>query len=218
MRISEKLELKLQECVDLEIAASLHDIGKIGLPLDFCSLPLDSLSPYQKNLLNSHPKRGSELLVGVPGMKTIAQAIEHHHEAFDGSGYPQKLEGTAIPLASRIIYAADTYDKALSGMFEGVEGLPGHALEFMERDLGPKFDPLVLGALKECILVVGVTSEVNIEVNDLKTGMVLSRELRTAANVLLFAEFTSLTDFQIEMIKERQETDPVIGGVFIQKT
>lgn len=218
IRMGQKLDLKVQECVDLEIAASLHDLGKVGLPPEFFNLPPKSLSPYQQNLLDSHPNRGAQLFFQVPGMKPIAQAIEHHHEAFDGSGFPHGLKGTTIPLASRIIYAADSYDKALSGMVEGVGELPGHALDYMENYLTAKLDPEVFAALKECILIFETSKEVNIETNDLKPGMILSRELRTAANVLLFAEFTSLTDFQIEMIKERQEIDPVIGGVFIHKT
>jgi len=217
VRIGNKLDLKVQESLDLEIAASLHDIGKVGLPLEILNLPESSLSEYQKKLIRSHPRRGNELISQIPGMKSIASVIARHHEAFDGTGYPDGLDSKSIPLASRIIFAADRYDNALSGKVEGVINLPSHVLQYMESELSSKLDPEVFQALKDCILIFNAAEEVSVEPEQLKPGMVLTRELRTASDVLLFAEFTELTDFHIEIILEREDTDPILGGVFVQK-
>ena len=217
VRIGNIIGLKVQESMDLEIAASLHDIGKIGLPEEVLKLPETSLSDYQLKLLNTHPKRGAELLSQIPGMQAIARIIAHHHEAYDGSGFPSGLLENTIPLASRILFVADQYDKALSGKVEEVDAVPGHVLQYLESDLLPKLDSEVLKALKECIIVQKPAKEINVQPRDLIPGMVLTRELRTAADVLLFAEFTELTPFHIEIIQERQDSDPILGGVFIQE-
>jgi HD-GYP domain-containing protein (c-di-GMP phosphodiesterase class II) len=95
----------------LELAARLHDIGKIGIP-DAVLLKPGRLEPGELEVMRTHPRRGYEILSAVPDadIAAVAEPVLHHHEQFAGGGYPNRLKGEAIPLLSRIIAIADGYD------------------------------------------------------------------------------------------------------------
>lgn len=95
----------------LETASALHDIGKIGIP-DHVLLKTGRLEEDEIATMRSHSERGAQILqaLGIEGADLVAQAILHHHECFDGSGYPYGLKGSEIPVLSRIITIADNYD------------------------------------------------------------------------------------------------------------
>ena len=95
----------------LGLAAHLHDLGKIGIP-DLVLLKPGRLEPEELAVMKTHPQRGHDILVAVPddSIAEVAKIVLHHHEAFDGSGYPTGLKGEAIPALARIIAVADSYD------------------------------------------------------------------------------------------------------------
>jgi len=95
----------------LGLAAQFHDVGKIGIP-DAVLLKPGRLDPKEMEMMKTHPQRGHDILVAVPdeAISAIAQVVLHHHEAFAGGGYPGQLQGEAIPVLSRIIAIADSYD------------------------------------------------------------------------------------------------------------
>lgn len=111
LAIADHLGLTERECKLLKIAAALHDIGKIGIP-DSILLKPSRLSSEEFTIMQTHPDIGADVLLTFeyPDSDVIAQAIRHHHENFDGSGYPYNLAGSDIPLLSRIITLADNYD------------------------------------------------------------------------------------------------------------
>lgn len=98
-------------CFMIEIAARLHDIGKIGVP-DAILLKPDKLNDAERQVMRSHTTVGAELLSksNIPHMQMAEEIARHHHEWWNGSGYPGNLSGTAIPLASRITALADVFD------------------------------------------------------------------------------------------------------------
>ena len=95
----------------LGLAAHLHDLGKIGVS-DVVLLKPGRLEPDELSIMKTHPQRGHDILVAVPddAIITVAQVVLHHHEAFDGSGYPAGLKGDLIPTLARIIAIVDSYD------------------------------------------------------------------------------------------------------------
>lgn len=97
----------------LALAAVLHDIGKIGTP-DSILLKPEQLDDDERLIMQAHSERGARMLAGVPEMEDVASVIRHHHEHWDGSGYPEGLAGEQIPVASRIILVADAYDAMTS--------------------------------------------------------------------------------------------------------
>lgn len=98
-------------CFMIEMAARLHDVGKIGVP-DAILLKPDKLNSAEQEVMRSHSTVGAELLSrsNIPHMQMAEEIARHHHEWWDGTGYPAKLSGTAIPLAARITALADVFD------------------------------------------------------------------------------------------------------------
>ena len=95
----------------LGLAARLHDIGKIGIP-DLVLLKPGRFEPDELEVMKTHPQRGHDILIAVPdeAIAAVAQVVLHHHEAFDGGGYPIGLKGEDIPVLARVIAIADSYD------------------------------------------------------------------------------------------------------------
>ena len=109
LSIGRAMELSEHDMERLKLAAILHDIGKIGIH-DNILLKRDRLDSEELTLMNEHAVLGSRALQGVKQMKDIIPGVRGHHEKYDGTGYPDKLKGTAIDPIARIIAVADTYD------------------------------------------------------------------------------------------------------------
>ncbi|MEM9656919.1 MAG: HD domain-containing phosphohydrolase [Planctomycetota bacterium] len=144
-----------QYVADLAVASSLHDIGKIGVP-DAVLMKPGRLSPAERKAMQLHTLLGSECLasiqtkLGDDEFLTLAQQIAmSHHEHWDGSGYPQGLQGEQIPLSARIVALADVYDALTSK--RPYKGPIGHdeAKEWIAARYGTQFDPDVVEAFIE---------------------------------------------------------------------
>src|SRR5260370_15176786 len=138
-------ELGLPESVlgDIEIAALLHDIGKIGIPDAVLNKPA-RLSDEEYGLMKRHPEYGWAVLRQIPGMDRSSLLVLHHHESYDGKGYPGGLQGEEIPIGSRIDSVIDAFH-AMASSRPYRNGLP---FEEAERRLleasGTQFDPRVV--------------------------------------------------------------------------
>ena len=108
-----ELGLSQAELKDLCLAAALHDVGKIFVSKEILRKP-GCLNTRELELMKAHPEVGARILSGVRGFRGAAGGVRHHHERYDGRGYPDGLQGTEIPLSSRIIAVADTYDAMTS--------------------------------------------------------------------------------------------------------
>lgn len=93
----------------LETGGLVHDIGKLGLPLEILD-KVGTLTTAERDLIRSHPDRGVQRLAAIPGFEPVLPMVRHHHELLDGSGYPLALKGDEIPLLVRILTVADVYD------------------------------------------------------------------------------------------------------------
>ena len=145
IRLGERLGLSRKELDTLEIAAILHDVGKIGIP-DNILLKKGQLTPEEFERVKEHTLIGERIVAQIPGMQEVARMIRSHHERWDGSGYPDGLSGEAIPFLARVIAVCDVYD-ALVSLRPYREALANEdALRIMERESGRHFDPGILEA------------------------------------------------------------------------
>ena len=127
-------------------AALLHDLGKIGIPDNILTKP-ERLTLGEFAVVQKHPAAGAEILHSIPPLRRHAMAVRHHHERFDGSGYPDGLRGTDIPLAARIIAVADAFD-ALGSNRSYRRGVSAdQALNIIAQAAGSHFDPEVAAAI-----------------------------------------------------------------------
>jgi diguanylate cyclase (GGDEF)-like protein/PAS domain S-box-containing protein len=144
-RIADQLNLSGADRETLRIAALLHDVGKIGVPDRILRRP-SPLSAADYGAIKQHPTMGAAIIGAVPGMEQTLPAVRHHHEAWDGSGYPDGLRGEMIPLPARILAVADAYS-AMTTDRPYRKGLSGAlAREILLQGEGSQWDPAIVQA------------------------------------------------------------------------
>lgn len=113
IRVARKLNIPEEHLYQVEVAALLHDVGKVGVP-DAILKKAGPLSPEERAVINRHPEYSWSILRPLPGLQDASLYALHHHENFDGTGYPANLKGYDIPLVSRIVSVIDAYDAMIS--------------------------------------------------------------------------------------------------------
>jgi diguanylate cyclase (GGDEF)-like protein/putative nucleotidyltransferase with HDIG domain len=135
-----ELALTEEEVEAVRLGALLHDVGKVGIPAAVLTKN-GPLNPDEWETMKTHARLGDHLLEPLPSVAHIRRMVCHHHEMFDGSGYPDRLAGADIPLGARIIAIADAYDTITSDRTYNKARTPGEALAELKRCAGAQFDP-----------------------------------------------------------------------------
>lgn len=137
-----------QEMVELtRLAGSLHDLGKLAVPEEILRKP-GPLTDAERLVLQRHPQIGFRMLESL-GVDPLADWVLHHHERWDGTGYPDEIAGDDIPIGARIIFVVDAYDAMTSERVYQRRRSHDEALNELERCAGSQFDPIVVAALEE---------------------------------------------------------------------
>ena len=142
--ITHRLGLDREQIELTRLAASLHDLGKLAIPEEILQKP-GPLSDPERLVLQRHPEIGHRMLESL-GVDPVAEWVLHHHERWDGTGYPHRLRGEEIPLGARIIFVADAYDAMTSDRAYRGRLTPREAIEELERCSGTQFDPEIVAA------------------------------------------------------------------------
>jgi HD-GYP domain-containing protein (c-di-GMP phosphodiesterase class II) len=143
LRVARDLGVVESSMYDLEMGALLHDIGKIGVPDQILNKP-GRLTSEEFEFVKRHPEFGWTVIRKLPGLEQTSLYVLHHHENFDGSGYPAGLKGSEIPVGSRIISVIDAFDAMVSSR-PYRKGLPlAEALRRLNEASGTQFDPAVI--------------------------------------------------------------------------
>jgi len=146
VEIGQAMSLSEKEIEQLEWAGLLHDIGKIGIR-DSVLLKPGRLTREERMLMNEHPAKGEEILKDVDQLANERPLIRHHHEWYNGSGYPDRLIGEEIPLLARVLHVADAFEAmTASRPYRPVPLSSEEALEELHRYAGIQFDPRVVEA------------------------------------------------------------------------
>ncbi len=153
-QVAERLDLDEPEVTVCELAGRLHDVGKIGVP-DTILLKPGPLDRDEWTLIKRHPVWSAEMLAVVPGLERVAQAALHHHERYDGGGYPYGLRGEEIPLSSRVVTACDAYHAMRSERPYRGPLAADEALAVVREERGTQFDPAVVDALDDVLTATG---------------------------------------------------------------
>jgi diguanylate cyclase (GGDEF)-like protein len=146
--VADKLGVETRRREELVFGSLLHDVGKIGISERILLKPA-ALTPEERTLIELHPRIGYRLIEQVPALRPIAPAVLHHHERYDGGGYPEGLAGEDIPLEARIICVADSFSAMTAERpYRGRMSLEEACAE-LERCSGTQFDPRVVEAFCE---------------------------------------------------------------------
>ena len=138
--LARALDLPIQDVESVKMAAVLHDIGKIAIPDKILHKP-GRLTVEEYSVVRAHPARGEAILAPLEELRPLRPGIRHHHERFDGKGYPDQLIGRNIPLHARIICVADSFDAMTSKRYYRNAKSLEEALEEIARCSGAQFDP-----------------------------------------------------------------------------
>jgi putative nucleotidyltransferase with HDIG domain len=138
--LAERLSLEADALEEVRVAAFLHDIGKVGVPTDLL-LRAGALDSTERALVEQHPSIGARLVKPLAIPNAIASAIQHHHEWWDGTGYPDGLKGEEIPQASRIISVVDAFDAMSSDRPYRRALARSTAIDEIRHFAGTQFDP-----------------------------------------------------------------------------
>jgi putative nucleotidyltransferase with HDIG domain len=140
LKIAGRMGFSEKELGDLELAALLHDVGKIAVPESILNKP-GKLTKEEFRLIKEHPARGETILSPVIELKEIARIVRAHHERYDGTGYPDGLKGREIPMGARIMAIADTYDSITSERPYRKAASHRYAVKEIIGCSGTQFDP-----------------------------------------------------------------------------
>ena len=213
---------KKQE-VDLFMAALLHDIGKVGLEDKILCEPFNQLSPAEKEQYKLHSRRGMSLLKDLPLMEDAAEIILHHHESYDGSGFPSGLSGDEIPASSQILSICNDYDNLICGRKTGNKLNWDESINIIKERAGQRYDPDVVNAFLEVIsqnkvFAEGYTlKEYIIKSANLEQGMVLSNDIVTQNGMILLSKELTLDEKTIGKILDYESSNSEELKIFVYR-
>ena len=144
LRLGEEANLSRKQLQALIKGAFLHDIGKIGIP-DALLLKRTGLTDDEYHKMKSHPSRGAEMITGIIWLEDALDVVLHHHERWDGSGYPKQLKGDAIPMNARVFAIADVFDAMTTERPYKPEYSFDDTMDHLRQGSGSHFDPELLG-------------------------------------------------------------------------
>jgi diguanylate cyclase (GGDEF)-like protein len=146
IRVGERLRLGRDELQELRLVAELHDVGKLAIP-DVVLQKRGPLDANEWSFIQSHTLIGQRILGAAPALQGVGAIVRSTHENWDGSGYPDKLAGEAIPLAARIVFACDAYSAMTSDRPHAAARGPEEAVAELQRGSGKQFDPQIVELL-----------------------------------------------------------------------
>ncbi len=169
LALGEKLELDRGTMHELNLACLLHDIGKIYIP-DAILYKKEALDQNEQDQISRHPLLGSKILELAPSLHKYIPTVKHHHERYDGTGYPDRLSGDAIPLLAQIVALADTYD-AMTSSRPYRKGLSQkEAVDEIRLCAGSQFNPHLIEPFLDILDILDTLPEEVSETNQ-KTGI-----------------------------------------------
>ena len=203
-RVSERMKLPERARDDVHLAAMLHDIGRIGFPDRMLGKPVSTYTPEELTRYRRHPIDGEAALMPLARLHGVARIVRQHHERHDGKGFPDGLAGEDICLGARIVAAASDYDGLLHGNLAEKRYSPDMAQQALRGGIDTRYDRRVVEALLAVLAEEeqGPDDAVELEVRELKPGMVLARDLLSARGAILLAAGYAFNARIIQQVSE----------------
>lgn len=208
-----------EELEIIRTAALLHDIGEIGLPENIFDKSQDYMTQDELKIFSQHPVRGQMAIDSIADLRPAGVLIRHHHEYFNGSGFPDHLKGDQIPIGARILAYADQLDKAVTSGGDTAE----QALARVELGLEIKLDPGLQRVFRKVARYAyftmpeidpNATVELELKPEELRAGMILTKDLISGTGMMLLNKGVTLDNVKVEAIQRYYQLDPPLHGVF----
>lgn len=219
VEIAKAMELPPVEVEEIELGSLLHDLGKLGFSDDLLAKPVAKLNYQEVRVHRTHPEMGYQAILAMLDVASVSKVIRHHHEMWNGTGYPDQLKGEDIPLNARIVAVANDYDSMISGTMGAIKYKPDQALKAIIKEKGKRYDPVVVEAFT-AVINGGVAREFEklIKQTDARVGMKLTRDVVNTEGVVLVGEGQVLTERFVEKILDYQNPDqsPLKVWVYVE--
>lgn len=207
--LARRLGLAEEAVTEVFVAALLHDLGLVGAGDRVLTIPLPRLSAEEQQRYRDHAAAGEQSLLGLEDLQPVLPLIRHHHERWDGQGFPDQLAGDAVPLGARILAVCDTFDELQNGHLVQPALTREEARSMLQRGRGTQFDPAVLDAFIELTepRPVAPSAVRALRVGQLEGGMVLARDLLSGGGMLMLTAGHVLTPALIRRIAEFEQRE-----------
>lgn len=212
--LTEKLGIEDESRKKIVFGAILHELGKVGLPDEIAGKEDKDLSAEALSVYKHYTTVGSMIISTMTGYKESADAVYHQLENYDGSGFPDGLMGDEIHVGARIIRAIVLLEQ-LGSLGLSVQETVDRVRDAMNRILDKRTANLII----EFLLDKGektYCTRVKISLDRLKTGMVIAEDVYAASGIKLIPKGIRVQEKMIEVLMERNNMDPVIGGIYIE--
>ncbi len=144
------MNLPLESLDELELFSMLHDIGKVAVDDQILNKP-EKLTSAEWEIVKKHSETGYRIAAASPELESVSRYILHHHERWDGTGYPHGLKGEEIPLLARILAFADAYDAMTAGRSYKRAMTKREAIAEIKKNVGKQFDPAIFKVFVEVL-------------------------------------------------------------------
>jgi response regulator RpfG family c-di-GMP phosphodiesterase len=221
-KIARAMNLSAGEVETIAIAALLHDIGKIGIPDVALLLEIDEMDTEARNEYMQHPVRGQAAIDSVEDLREAGVLIRHHHEWHNGMGFPDKLSGEKIPVGARIIAITDFIEREFRKL--NADNAIQLVLDKIKKEFGKRFDPqispFIEAPVREVYSKISLKTgtkmvEMELSVNDIKEGLLLSRDVKSGTGIILLSKGTTLKWKNIQALRRYYQLDPSETGIFV---
>lgn len=216
--MAKKIQLTTPEIEILTIAGQLHDVGKIGLSDIILVKHVEELSPHEMSEYINHPAAGQVVVSMIEDIHKAGPLVRHHHERFDGNGFPDRLSGEKIPLGSRIIAIADQFERLTR------QRTVEDSLKKIRSRTGSEFDPDLCNVLENVAYEQYSTLfssddivETELSIKDLVPGLIVSRDVIVGSELIVIKKDSVLTHKNIDLLKRWFHTASPMNGVFVYK-
>lgn len=217
--VARKMGLDSETVATFRLAALLHDAGKFGNLASGLNKHLDEMSESEAIEYRLHPSRGEEMFSQIEELAGIRPLILHHHEAFDGSGFPDRLQGDEIPLGARLITIADHIEKSARSV---EHNRADYALMSARFRGGTQLDPQLVTRFQGITRLLyfegkksGSHFDVEVSPLELMPGMTLARDVESGTGVLLMQRGSVLDLASVVLIRSHYRKNPPPHGIFI---
>lgn len=218
-KLAVDMQLHSEDIQHVFIAGLLHDIGKIGFPDQLLAKPQNQMTTEEQALLRQHPASGEMALMSLEEVRPAAILLRHHHERFDGKGYPDGLAGQRIPPGARILALANDYDAYQIGTLTGKPMDADQAKAAILDGRWTRYDPEVVEAFLHVTgpLTRPLPGDISFTADALMPGMVLSRDLLNQAGLLMLAAGHRLTARIIRQIQDLARSENQDMPVYVER-
>jgi response regulator RpfG family c-di-GMP phosphodiesterase len=213
--IAQRLDISGDDAASLDLAARMHEIGKITLPDALLRKSPSELTPEERQSIAEYPMLGQILVGDIPQLADVGIIIRHQCENFDGTGYPDRTAQATIPLPSRVLRGVILLENLSADASASTEA----AMDAIARARGTILDPRIAQLLSQFVEISNNPSwrdgKKQVDIRELMEGMVIASDLTTGSGVKLLPKETRLTAANISRILAHHHHDPIVNDIYV---